>query len=76
LDEIFSSIHNFQQAISSTYGFGFSQFSHHQIHLDKLYAIVGLQPLLEIVILGVQKLISLFLGFIAHKIPGIDISRI
>ncbi len=72
LDEMFSSIHNFQRAISSAYRLRFRQFLHHWIRLDKLCTIMGMQPLLEIVTLRVQRLISLFLGFIAHKISEID----
>ncbi len=60
LDEKFSPFYDFQQIRASTYRFGFLRFFHHWIHLGKLYAIVGPQSLLEIVLLGVQRLFFYF----------------
>jgi hypothetical protein len=53
LDEKFSCICDFWQAIISTYGLKFRRFLHHQIHIHKFYAIMSLQPFLENVILGI-----------------------
>jgi hypothetical protein len=54
LDEKFSSMRDFRQAISFTYGLGFQQFSHHRIHLSKLYATIGMWSFLKIMTLGDQ----------------------